>query len=141
MKLAFKTFGNTLIMLTMVACQNSSPDPYIKPCAEALKTLAKTFGFKVDKSDKLQYENLCTCKSRGLQTTLTSDGYDGLLQATNAGKARAFQGIEKNYLKILTLNDRKLRKEVETVKSVCENYASNVRLYRRLKNEPPALPY
>lgn len=129
------------MVLMLVACQNITSDPYISPCELAIKKAAKAFHNKYDNGDKARATGLCTCNSRGLQSILSVQEYDELIQATKAGKANMFRVIEQKYLTDLTSANPAMRKAIGTVLHVCVKYGVEAKNSVYDKKEPPALPY
>ncbi len=125
----------------LVACQNITSDPYITPCEKAIKTTTKTFHNKFDNGDKARATGLCTCRSRGLQSVLSVEDYDGLIQETKAGKTKMFRVIEQKYFTDLISNNPNIGKPLTTVTVVCRKYGVEVKNSVYRKKELPALPY
>jgi len=141
MKSNSKILGFSVAMLTLVACQNITGDPYITPCVKASKITAKMFQNKYDKGDKAFATGLCTCRSRGLQSLLSVEEYDGLIRATKAGKTKKFRVIEQKYLTDLISANPNRGTAYGTFRHVCEKYAVEMRNSVYKKKELPELPY
>ena len=140
MKFNIKIVSFGLTILTVAACQNIINDPYITPCEEAVKTTSKTFQRHFNKADKARANGLCTCRSRGLQSILSADQYNGLLHATSTGKAKMFRVNEQRYLTDLIVKNPNL-KGLGKVRKVCSKYGVEVKNSVYRKKEPPASPY
>lgn len=141
MKSYVEIFCLTLTMLTLAACQNIKNDPYITSCEGAIKRSVKVFYGAVDGADKARANGLCACRSRGLQSVLSADEYNGLTRATKAGKARKFRIIEQKYLTDLISTNPNVGTGIGKVRSVCSKYGVEVKNNFSRKKEIPPLPY